>query len=95
MDQPDQPHQPHQPGQSNPPRAARFSHLFVHVRDLEESVRFWTEVVGLDLLLEHPGYARVGGHGVAFAGPPEPQDWGAVHAWFTDPNGYRCSIYQA
>jgi lactoylglutathione lyase len=111
----------------------RLSHLFVHVRDLADSVRFWTEVVGLELLLEEPGYARLGGEGgfhlgieerdtetvgaigieivievddvhasyermraagVRFAGPPERQQWGATHAWFVDPDGYRCSIYQ-
>jgi catechol 2,3-dioxygenase-like lactoylglutathione lyase family enzyme len=111
---------------------ARLSHLFVHVLDLDASVRFWTEVVGLRVLLREPGYARVGGAdgfdlgleerepelvgaagievaiavddvhaayerlsaaGVVFTGPPQEQPWGAVHAWFSDPNGYRCSIH--
>jgi catechol 2,3-dioxygenase-like lactoylglutathione lyase family enzyme len=110
----------------------RLSHLFEHVRDLEASVRFWTETVGLELLLTHPGYARVGGApgfhlgmeerdpslvgapgielaievddvaatyermrdaGVTFTGPPQQQEWGAIHAWFVDPDGYRCSIF--
>jgi catechol 2,3-dioxygenase-like lactoylglutathione lyase family enzyme len=112
--------------------ATRLSHLFVHVTDLERTVRFWTEVVGLELLLTEPGYARVGGvdgfdlgleerpaeevgaagielaievadvhaahqrmtaAGVAFTAPPAEQPWGAVHAWFADPDGYRCSIF--
>jgi catechol 2,3-dioxygenase-like lactoylglutathione lyase family enzyme len=112
--------------------ATRLSHLFVHVTDLERTVRFWTEVVGLELLLTEPGYARVGGvdgfdlgleeraaeqvgatgielaievddvraayqrmaaAGVEFLGPPRQQPWGGVHAWFADPDGYRCSIF--
>jgi catechol 2,3-dioxygenase-like lactoylglutathione lyase family enzyme len=110
----------------------RLSHLFVHVRDLDETVSFWTELVGLRLLVREPGYARVGtddgftlgleerdqhlvgavgitiaievpdvhvtyermlAAGVAVAGPPAAQPWGAVHAFLEDPNGYRCSIF--
>jgi uncharacterized glyoxalase superfamily protein PhnB len=33
--------------------------------------------------------------GVRFSGPPEDQEWGARHAWLTDPDGYRLSIYSA
>jgi lactoylglutathione lyase len=40
--------------------SSHLSHLFVHVRDLDRSVRFWTEVVGLELLVREDGYARVG-----------------------------------
>lgn len=112
----------------------RLSHLFVHVRDLDEAVHFWTEVVGLPLLVREHGYARVGtddgfalgleerdehligavgvtiaievadvhvtydrmlAAGIAVAGPPAVQPWGAVHAFFEDPNGYRCSIFSS
>lgn len=40
-----------------------LSHLFVHVSDLERSRRFYVDVVGLELLIEHPGYLRLGGGG--------------------------------
>jgi lactoylglutathione lyase len=40
--------------------SSRLSHLSVHVRDLDRSVRFWTEVVGLELLAREAGYALVG-----------------------------------
>lgn len=39
----------------------RLTHLFVHVRDLAESRRFYVELLGLQLLLDEPGYIRVGG----------------------------------
>ena len=42
---------------------ARLSHLFVHVRSLAESRRFYVELLGLDVLLEEPGYLRVGNVG--------------------------------
>lgn len=111
---------------------AGLSHLFVHVSDLERSRRFYVDVVGLEVLMEYPGYLRIGGGGgfhmgleerdasqigavgieiviqvddvyethrrmadagVEFLAPPEAQPWGATHAWFTDPEGYRASIY--
>lgn len=31
--------------------------------------------------------------GVAVAGPPADQEWGARHAWLTDPDGRRMSIF--
>jgi catechol 2,3-dioxygenase-like lactoylglutathione lyase family enzyme len=31
--------------------------------------------------------------GVRFSEPPSDQEWGARHAWFEDPDGYRMSIY--
>jgi predicted enzyme related to lactoylglutathione lyase len=109
-----------------------YSHLFVHVRDLERTREFYADLLGLTVLLEHPGYLRVGGGegfhigfeerpeaevgaagveivirvddvdaehrrlsdaGVAFATAPQDQDWGARHAWLTDPDGYRLSVY--
>lgn len=112
---------------------ASLSHLFVLVGDLQRSRRFYTDVVGLDVLFEEDGYLRLGGGdgfhigmeqagvdqhvggtgieiairvddvdgtygrmsaaGVDFDGPPQDQPWGARHAWFTDPDGYRLSIY--
>ena len=39
----------------------RLSHLFVHVRDLAESRRFYVDLLGLELLMEEPGYIRIGG----------------------------------
>jgi len=41
--------------------APSFSHLFVHVRDLERARRFYVELLGLEVLSETPGYLRLGG----------------------------------
>jgi catechol 2,3-dioxygenase-like lactoylglutathione lyase family enzyme len=41
----------------------RLSHLFVLVSDLERARRFYVDELGLDLLMETPGYIRVGGGG--------------------------------
>jgi catechol 2,3-dioxygenase-like lactoylglutathione lyase family enzyme len=38
----------------------RFSHLFVLVSDLDRAKRFYVEDLGFDVLLETPGYLRVG-----------------------------------
>ena len=109
-----------------------YSHLFVHVRDLARTREFYVDRLGLSVLLEHPGYLRVGGDdgfhigfeerreeqvgaagielvirvddvdaayrrltaaGVVFATEPEDQEWGARHAWLTDPDGYRLSLF--
>lgn len=39
---------------------ARLSHLFVHVRSLAEARRFYVDLLGLEVLIEEPGYLRVG-----------------------------------
>lgn len=39
---------------------ARLSHLFVHVTDLAAARRFYVDQLGLDVLMEEPGYLRVG-----------------------------------
>jgi catechol 2,3-dioxygenase-like lactoylglutathione lyase family enzyme len=109
-----------------------LSHLFVHVSDLSKSKQFYVDQLELAVLMEEPGYLRVGGGdgfhlglevrgrdeigaagieieirvedvdaaydrlsaaGIAFSGPPEDMPWGARHAWLTDPDGYRLSIY--
>jgi catechol 2,3-dioxygenase-like lactoylglutathione lyase family enzyme len=109
-----------------------FSHLFVHVRDLEKTREFYAGLLGLTVLMEHPGYLRLGGGegfhlgfeerdepeigaagveivirvddvdaayhrltsaGVPFQTAPEDQEWGARHAWLTDPDGYRLSLF--
>lgn len=44
-------------------RAPGLSHLFVTVADLTEARRFWTEVIGLDVMVEDDEYLRVGGGG--------------------------------
>jgi catechol 2,3-dioxygenase len=41
--------------------STRLSHLFVHVTDLRASRAFYVDRLGLDILLEEPGYLRVGG----------------------------------
>ncbi len=41
----------------------RLSHLFVLASDLESARRFYVDELGLDLLMETPGYIRVGGGG--------------------------------
>jgi catechol 2,3-dioxygenase-like lactoylglutathione lyase family enzyme len=38
----------------------RLSHLFVHVASLAASRRFYVELLGLELLMEEPGYLRIG-----------------------------------
>lgn len=52
-----------------------FSHLFVHVADLERTRAFYVGILGLEVLLEREGYVRIGGGGgfhVGFEeGPPE------------------------
>jgi catechol 2,3-dioxygenase-like lactoylglutathione lyase family enzyme len=45
------------------PTRTRLSHLFVVVSDLERARRFYVEDLGLDLMMETPGYLRVGGGG--------------------------------
>lgn len=47
---------------------AAFSHLFVHVRDLAATRRFYVELLGLEALMEGGGYLRVGGAGGFHAG---------------------------
>jgi catechol 2,3-dioxygenase-like lactoylglutathione lyase family enzyme len=107
-----------------------FHHLFIHVRDLARTRRFY-ERLGMQVQVEEPGYLRLGGEGgfaigfeerapsdVGAAGieidilvrdvddlagqlreagvpvtAPSDQAWGARHAWFHDPDGYRLSIY--
>jgi len=39
---------------------ARLSHLFVHVRSLPETRRFYVDLLGLEILMEEPGYLRIG-----------------------------------
>jgi catechol 2,3-dioxygenase-like lactoylglutathione lyase family enzyme len=39
---------------------ARLSHLFVHVRSLAETRRFYVDLLGLEVLMEEPGYLRIG-----------------------------------
>ena len=111
---------------------ARLSHLFILVADLKRTREFYIGSLGLEVLMEDPGYLRVGGRGgfhlgieegdpahigavgieivievddvdsryrelaaagVTFDGPPEDQPWGARHAWLSDPDGYRLSIF--
>ena len=38
-----------------------YSHLFVHVSDLGRTREFYVDRLGLEVLMEHPGYLRVGG----------------------------------
>jgi catechol 2,3-dioxygenase-like lactoylglutathione lyase family enzyme len=53
----------------------RLSHLFMLVGDLAGSRRFYTDALGLEVLMEHPGYVRIGGgdgfHIGMEEGPPE------------------------
>jgi catechol 2,3-dioxygenase-like lactoylglutathione lyase family enzyme len=53
-----------------------LSHLFIHVRDLDEARRFWMDLLGLERLVDESGYLRIGGGGGFRAGvealdPPE------------------------
>ncbi len=38
-------------------------------------------------------YDRLSALGVSFESPPADTEWGARHAWLSDPDGYRLSIY--
>ena len=74
----------------------------VHGRDgtyvgMEERPADQVASGGIELVLRvddvRARYGELVGRGVAFEGPPEPQEWGAVHAWLRDPDGYRLSIF--
>ena len=41
---------------------AALSHLFVHVASLLRAREFWVYRIGLEVLVDEPGYLRVGGH---------------------------------
>lgn len=43
--------------------ASSFSHLLIHVRQLERTRRFYEDLLGLEILVEEPGYLRLGGGG--------------------------------
>ncbi len=100
------------------------------VSDLKRQVGLFVDLIGLEVLVEYPGYVRVGG-GEGFhigmeegdpgpanrvevtiqvddvdhvysqlkagrvdvEGPPSDQPWGARHAWFTDQDGRRMSVF--
>ena len=47
-------------GQS-PPFTAGFHHLFVYVVDLDATVTFYRDIIGLDVTYREPGYVRLGG----------------------------------
>jgi catechol 2,3-dioxygenase-like lactoylglutathione lyase family enzyme len=38
----------------------RFTHLFVLVSDLEQARRFYADELGFDVLIDTPGYLRIG-----------------------------------
>ena len=40
-----------------------YGHLFVHVGDLARTYEFYVELLGLEVLMAHPGYLRLGGGG--------------------------------
>jgi catechol 2,3-dioxygenase-like lactoylglutathione lyase family enzyme len=60
-------------------RGARLSHLFMTVSDLERARGFYVDLLGLEILMDHPGYLRVGGAGGFHIGleEGEPADIGA------------------
>ena len=39
----------------------QLSHIFVHVRSLPRSRESWADRLGLDVLVDEPGYRRLGG----------------------------------
>jgi catechol 2,3-dioxygenase-like lactoylglutathione lyase family enzyme len=42
---------------------AGFSHCFLHVTDLERTRAFYVDLLGVEVLVEGPGYLRLGGGG--------------------------------
>ena len=52
---------------------------------------------GLELVIRvddvHDLHRELVAAGVTFDGQPQPQEWGATHAWLRDPDGYRLSIF--
>ena len=42
---------------------AGFSHCFLHVTDLERTRAFYVDRLGVEVLVEGPGYLRLGGGG--------------------------------
>lgn len=49
----------------------QFSHLFIHVKSLQDSRAFYVDTLGLQVLLEEPGYLRIGGGGGFHVGMEE------------------------
>lgn len=57
---------------------ARLSHLFVHVADLSASRHFYVDLLGLEVLMEEPGYLRIGNADGWHIGMEEAEPVGAV-----------------
>jgi catechol 2,3-dioxygenase-like lactoylglutathione lyase family enzyme len=56
---------------------ARLSHLFVHVADLAATRHFYVDQLGLEVLMEEPGYLRIGNADGWHIGMEEAQPVGA------------------
>lgn len=57
-----------------------LSHLFVHVSDLARTRAFYVDRIGLEVLMEHPGYLRLGGGGGFHLGLEERADAAVIGA---------------
>jgi len=64
---------------------------------LEERDEAEIGAAGIEIVVNVPdvdaAYQTLSAAGVAFDSPPADMPWGARHAWLTDPDGYRLSIY--
>jgi catechol 2,3-dioxygenase-like lactoylglutathione lyase family enzyme len=65
-----------------PPRFASFNHLSIPVRDRAEGVRFFTEVLGADLILDSPTFNEVRLAGTVIGMSQQPGGWTAPDAEF-------------
>ena len=46
---------------------ARLNHVYATVSDLAAARAFWTEMIGLEVLVDDDGYLRLGGEGGGFS----------------------------
>ena len=64
---------------------------------IEEGDPAQVGATGIEIVVEvddvDSRYRELVAAGVTFNGPPEDQPWGARHAWLSDPDGYRLSIF--
>ena len=64
---------------------------------IEEGEPARVGATGIEIVVEvddvDSRYRELVAAGVTFDGPPKDQPWSARHAWLSDPDGYRLSIF--